>query len=70
MIEFLFIIAMIWIFSKLFLFGVRAAWGISKMLLTVVFLPLLLVILLICGLLYLAVPILVIVGIAALVTND
>ena len=43
MLSLLFTICMIWIFGKLFIFGVKAAWGISKLLLTVVFLPLILV---------------------------
>ena len=58
---------MIWIFGKLFIFGVKAAWGISKLLLTVVFLPLILVGMVIGGLMSIAFPILIIVGIAALV---
>ena len=58
---------MIWIFGKLFIFGVKAAWGISKLLLTVVFLPLILVGMVIGGLMSIAFPILIIVGIVALV---
>ena len=57
MLSLLFTICMIWIFGKLFIFGVKAAWGISKLLLTVVFLPLMSI----------AFPILIIVGIVALV---
>jgi len=58
---------MIWIFGKLFIFGVKAAWGISKLLLTVVFLPLILIGMVIGGLMSIAFPILIIVGIVALV---
>ena len=58
---------MIWIFGKLFIFGVKAAWGISKLLLTVVFLPLILFGMVIGGLMSIAFPILIIVGIVVLV---
>ena len=58
---------MIWIFGKLFIFGVKAAWGISNLLLTVVFLPLILIGMVIGGLMSIAFPILIIVGIVALV---
>lgn len=60
---------MIWIFGKLFIFGVKAAWGISKLLLTVVFLPLILIGMVIGGLMSIAFPILIVVGIVALVAS-
>ena len=64
MLSLLFTICMIWIFGKLFIFGVKAAWGISK---SVVFLPLILIGMVIGGLMSIAFPILIIVGIVALV---
>ena len=67
MLSLLFTICMIWIFGKLFIFGVKVAWGISKLLLTVVFLPLILIGMVIGGLMSIAFPILIIVGIVALV---
>ena len=60
---------MIWVFGKLFIFGVKAAWGISKLLLTVVFLPLILIGMVIGGLMSIAFPILIVVGIVALVAS-
>ena len=60
---------MIWIFGKLLIFGVKAAWGISKLLLTVVFLPLILIGMVIGGLMSIAFPILIVVGIVALVAS-
>ena len=60
---------MIWIFGKLFIFGVKAAWGISKLLLTGVFLPLILIGMVIGGLMSIAFPILIVVGIVALVAS-
>lgn len=69
MLSLLFFVCMIWVFGKLFFFGIRAAWGISKMLLTVVFLPVILIGLVVGGLLYIAFPILIIIGIVSLVKN-
>ena len=48
------------------MFGIKAAWGISKFLLTIVLLPVILVGLVVGGLIYLAFPILIVVGIVGL----
>ena len=66
MLELLFLIFLLGIFGKLFFFGLRAAWSISKLLLTIVFLPLILIAMVFGGLLYLAFPILIIIGILSL----
>lgn len=66
MLEILFTICMIWVFGKLLLFGIRAAWGISKFLVTIVFMPLILIALVFAGLIYVAFPILVVIGIVSL----
>lgn len=68
MLSLLFTICMICVFGKLFIFGVKAAWGISKLLLTVVFLPLILIGMVIGGLMSIAFPLLIIIGIVALVS--
>ena len=57
---------MIMVFGKLIGFAIRAAWGISKVLVTLVFLPLILIGLVLGGLIYLAFPILILVGLVAL----
>ena len=57
------------VFGKLFFFGLRAAWGISKFVLTIVFLPLILVGLVVGGLITIAFPILIVVGIIALISS-
>lgn len=67
MLSLLFTICMIWVFGKLLFFGIKAAWGISKFLVTIVLLPLILIGLVVGGLIYIAFPILIIVGIAVLV---
>ena len=48
------------------MFGIKAAWGISKILLTIVLLPVILIGLVVGGLIYLAFPILIVVGIVGL----
>ncbi|MBU5480272.1 hypothetical protein [Blautia sp. MSJ-19] len=63
MLTLLFIICMFGIFGKLFWFGMKAAWGISKFILTIVFLPIVLVGLVVGGLLSIAFPILIVIGI-------
>ena len=54
MLELLFFIFLFGIFGKLFFFGMRAAWSISKLLITIVFLPVILLGMVFGGLLYLA----------------
>lgn len=68
MLEFLFTILMFVVFGKILIFAFRATWGISKILFSVVLLPLFLIILVVSGLITLALPILIVVGIVSLVT--
>lgn len=63
MLELLFAICLLGVFGKLFIFGIKAAWGISKILFTVIFLPVVLIGMVIGGLVYIAFPILLIAGI-------
>ena len=63
MLSLLFGICMILVFGKLLIFGIKAAWGISKLILTIVLLPISLILLVVGGLMSLAFPILIIVGI-------
>ena len=60
---------MLFLFGKLLVFGIRAAWGISKIVVTVVFLPIILIALVAGGLLYIAFPILIVLGLISLVTR-
>lgn len=69
MLELIFAIGMIWVFVKLLFIGIRAAWGISKILVTLVFLPLVLIGMVLGGLIYIALPILVVIGIISLFKN-
>ena len=62
MFTFIFMIMMILVFGKLLGFAIKAAWEVSKIVCTVVFLPLLLIGMVIIGLVKIALPILLIVG--------
>lgn len=64
------VILMLCVLGKLLKLSVKAAWGITKVLLTLVFLPIVLVAIVIGGLIYIAVPILVIIGIATFITGS
>ena len=70
MLSLLFTICMIWVFGKLFFFGIRAAWGVSKFLITVVLFPLILIGMVVGGLIYIAFPILIVIGIVMLVCKN
>ena len=56
-------ILMFYIFGKLFFFGLKAAWGLSKFILTIILLPITLMVMVSCGLLYFAFVLLIVVGI-------
>lgn len=66
MLTLLFIFLMLVVFGKILLFALKATWGVARILFSVVFLPVLLVGLVIIGLIELAFPILLIVGIISL----
>ena len=63
MFYFLFMILMIFVFGKLFFFGLKAAWGLSKFVLTIILLPITLMMMVSAGLLYFAFVLLIVVGI-------
>ena len=63
MFYFFFMILMFYIFGKLFFFGLKAAWGLSKFVLTIILLPITLMVMVSCGLLYFAFVLLIVVGI-------
>lgn len=67
MLEFLFIVLMLVIFGRLAFFALRLAWGITKVVLTLVFLPLILIGGLVSGLISIAFPVLIVIGILSLI---
>ena len=70
MLSLLFAICMIWFIGKIFIFGVKASWGILKLLCTVVFVPVILIGMVVGGLIYIAFPLLIVGGIIALITSN
>ena len=69
MLSLLFTFCMIWFIGKFFIFGLRASWGIMKLLCTVVFFPVILIGMVVGGLLYLAFPLLLIGGLIGLIVS-
>ena len=69
MLTLLFIICMFGVFGKIFFFGLKAAWGISKFVLTIVFLPLILLVMVAGGLISIALPVLLVIGVVGLIAS-
>ena len=69
MLSVLFVICLIWFIGKFFIFGLKASWGIMKVLCTVVFFPVILIGMVVGGMLYIAFPVLIIGAIIALVDS-
>ena len=67
MLTLLFSVWLLYVTWKLAVFAIRAGWGIFKILLSVVFLPVMIVILLIVGMIQLTMPLLVIICICTVV---
>ena len=67
MFYFLFMILMIFVFGKLFFFGLKAAWGLSKFVLTIILFPITLMMMVSAGLIYFAFIILIIIGIISFI---
>ncbi len=67
MLTLLFIFLMIGVFGKLIGLAFRATWGITKIFFRLIFLPVILIGLVMAGLMYIALPLLVVIGIAVLV---
>ncbi len=67
MLTFLFFVLLFGIFGKLIWLAVRAAWGISKIVFSIVFLPVVVLVLFFSGLVYVALGLLVVIGIVSLI---
>ena len=66
MLTVLFMIMMIVVFGKIFGFALRATWVITKIIFSIVLLPLFLVALVFMGLIWIAFPVLLVIGIVSL----
>lgn len=69
MLTILFLICMVWVFWKMLFWGIKASWGIAKLLVSIVLLPLALVGLVLGGLIQIAFPILIVIGIVGLLSD-
>ena len=67
MLTLLFVVLLLTIFGKLLIFAIKAAWGIAKILLNIVLLPLIIIGMFAGGLTYLALIVLAIVGLVSLI---
>lgn len=65
----IFTILMFIVFGKLIALAVRATWGISKVIVSCVLFPIVLIGLVVGGLMYIALPILVIAGVVMLLAG-
>ena len=63
----LFFLLLFGIFGKLIWLAVKAAWGISKIVFSIVFLPVVVLVLFFSGLVYVALGLLVAIGIVSLI---
>ena len=71
MLTFLFWILMLLTFGKILKFAIKATWGISKICFSIILLPLALIGLVLKGMIILAFPILIVIGvIARIVLHD
>lgn len=69
MLTLIFIICMFAVFGKVALLAIRGAWGLTKVLFSLIFLPFILIGLVLKGLIFIALPVLIIFGIVALLTG-
>ena len=67
MLTLLFVVLLLTIFGKLMIFAIKAAWGITKILLNIVLLPFIIIGMFAGGLTYLALIVLAIVGLVSLI---
>ena len=68
MINLIFTIFMFLIFGNILMFAIRMAWGITKVLFSLVLLPVFLIALVFAGLIKLAFPILAIIGLISIIS--
>lgn len=69
MLTLLFTILMIMVFGKLIIWAIKATWGITKVLVTIVFFPIILIGLACAGAIYLALILLIIGGVVAFISS-
>lgn len=68
MLSLLFTVLMLVIFGKIFGFALKATWGITKIIFSIVLLPVFLIALVFMGLMWIALPVLLVIGVISLFT--
>ncbi|MDD7176420.1 MAG: hypothetical protein PUI69_00600 [bacterium] len=68
MLTVLFIIMMLVVFGKMFGFALKATWGITKIIFSIVLLPIFLIALVFMGLMWVALPVLIVIGLVSFFT--
>lgn len=63
----IFIIMMLLVFGKILTLAIKMAWGITKIVVFVILLPIVLIALVFAGLIYIAIPVLAIIGLVTLI---
>ena len=66
MLTFIFSILMIVVFGNIVAFAVKMAWGVSKIVINLILLPVILIGMVLAGLFWLAIPLLVVIGLISL----
>ncbi len=69
MLTFIFIVLLLAVLLKIIIFAIKAAWGISKILLTVILFPIIFIVMAFTGFLSLAIGVLIIIGIVSLIAG-
>ena len=69
MLTLIFIICMFAVFGKIALLALKGAWGLTKVFVTLIFLPIILIGMVFKGLIVIALPALIIFGVVALLTG-
>ena len=70
MLELIFAILMFVVFIRIVIIAVKASWGLAKIIVGIIFLPITLILLAVAGMIYLAFPLLVVIGIISLLCKN
>ena len=70
MLELLFTILMFVVFIRVMIIAVKTTWSLAKIVIGIIILPITLIVLLLGGMIYLAFPILVVIGLMSLLCRE
>ena len=70
MLTLIFMICMFAVFGKVAVLALRGAWGLTKILFSLIFLPFILIGLVLNGLIFIALPVLIVVGVVSLLAGE